>query len=114
MAENITLVENMTEAELEAILKARKAQSKADREAERKARQERERAERAARVAEYRENEVEAWVGPESDCLWLALSTGWDSSVELTIHEETVPQSSILLSREDAQKLRDHLNALLG
>ena len=103
--------QDMSIEELEAALAAKKEQRKADRAAEQKARREREREEMEARVAEFRENNVEAWAGPARE--WLAISKGW-STVALTVHEGTTPQSGIVLSLEDARKLRDELTAMLG
>ncbi|MBC9704856.1 MAG: hypothetical protein H9W81_07750 [Enterococcus sp.] len=107
-----TTLDNMTDAELKAVLAERKAQRAVDAAKERQERRQREQEERDAKVADYRDDYIDEFVGPTSE--WLAVTIDYRGGLELTVHEGTTPQSGINLSHEDALKLRDILNTRLG
>lgn len=114
MAENLTeeQIDEKTIAEMEAALKELKERRSQKQAEEREARRLRAAEELEARVASFRENNVDEFVGPSSE--WVAVSFGYSGGLEMTVHEGTTPQSGFSLSADDAQKLRRILNERLG
>lgn len=97
--------------QLRAELAQAEAVEKAERVARRRAEQERRIAEDNRKAEEYREENYEFAVGGNSE--YLGVTSNYDGGLEVAITEWTTQQSSVTLSKEQAQALLENLQRAL-
>jgi hypothetical protein len=98
--------------ELRAELRKAEAEAKAEAAAERQAARERQRAKDIAETDAFREENYDVVAGPHNN--YVGVSTGFNGGIEVGIVEWTTHQTSASLSREEALKLVEDIQKLLG